>query len=216
MSALKRILCYGDSLTAGFYLYGSQFHPYGDTLSSLSGQTVDTIGMSGWTTEQMIESFDMEECYDCVGEKGQGLRYALSQNEYDIVCLMAGTNDLATDDEVGDIMRNINHLINVCKTSNNSMQVLAFTVPPSGADFRLNSLRIKKENLNNMIKAAVQSDSNLHLVETCIPLPGVETKPETPTEVSDLWDNDLLHFSPRGSEKLAIYVYNQLKDLNLI
>jgi len=62
----KRILCFGDSLTAGYYAQGNRFHPYANLLKKLLGVEVDYIGLSGWTTRQMCDSKDSDSCVDVV------------------------------------------------------------------------------------------------------------------------------------------------------
>ena len=48
-----RILCYGDSLTAGYTTlspYTGEYAPWAPQLSKVLGVPVDHVGMSGWTT----------------------------------------------------------------------------------------------------------------------------------------------------------------------
>jgi|APGre2960657444_1045066.scaffolds.fasta_scaffold00435_5 lysophospholipase L1-like esterase len=69
-----RVLCFGDSLTAGFWAGGSRFHPYAQNLSALlGGCTVDVIDNSGWTAKQMRDSLDAEVGHDSVGLSWQRL-----------------------------------------------------------------------------------------------------------------------------------------------
>ena len=59
----KRILCYGDSLTAGFCARGQKFEPYAKTLKK-ELESLGTIvemdhhGFSGWTTEELLDRSD--------------------------------------------------------------------------------------------------------------------------------------------------------------
>jgi len=56
---MKRILCFGDSLTEGYYYFGLKLHPYTNKLSQLlkeNGKTdvqVYNFGVSGESTEEM-------------------------------------------------------------------------------------------------------------------------------------------------------------------
>ena len=88
---MKSILCYGDSLTAGYYRFGSEFHPYGDTLAMLSQTKVHVVGMSGWTSDEMVQNADKTNNEDVVGYSSEGLLKLLTSNSYDIICVMAGT-----------------------------------------------------------------------------------------------------------------------------
>jgi hypothetical protein len=53
-AAKPKLLCVGDSLTAGYHFWGTEWFPYATTLSSLWEERyeVDHIGYSGWTTEK--------------------------------------------------------------------------------------------------------------------------------------------------------------------
>ena len=48
------ILCYGDSLTAGYFSNGAEFHPYAGTLQRTLGRAalVEHCGLSGWTAKR--------------------------------------------------------------------------------------------------------------------------------------------------------------------
>ena len=94
----KRILCYGDSLTAGFCNGGYKFTPYAnflkDKLQALDGESyveVDYYGFSGWTTKQLLDNAHKDNLRDFVGKTGPGLVLALQKMKYDLVILMAGT-----------------------------------------------------------------------------------------------------------------------------
>ena len=96
-STTKHILCYGDSLTAGFCCGGYKFAPYGkylnDKLQELMGISkvqVDCYGFSGWTTQQLLDNAHEDNLKDFVGLEGPGIVAALTQKHYDLVILMAG------------------------------------------------------------------------------------------------------------------------------
>ena len=106
-----RVLAYGDSLTAGFYKGGRQFHPYAPRLSELlGGCTVDWLGLSGWTTAEMRATLSGEEAAaaaaashtplhvsDGFGRAWLTLAEALEKKPpYTHVVILGGTNDLAT------------------------------------------------------------------------------------------------------------------------
>lgn len=55
----KRILCYGDSLTAGLIgNWCTRFEPYAKRLSQLLDARVDHVGLCGWDTKQMVDAMD--------------------------------------------------------------------------------------------------------------------------------------------------------------
>ncbi|CAF9936277.1 MAG: hypothetical protein ALECFALPRED_006751 [Alectoria fallacina] len=84
-----RILCFGDSLTAGYTSYGWEFHPYADHLRvglqhtlSISDIEVDVAGLSG---DQVQGSYLPRIRAKC----------ANTDSPYDWIIIMGGTNDLA-------------------------------------------------------------------------------------------------------------------------
>ena len=100
MGSVKRILCYGDSLTAGFWACGQKFEPYAKTLKKELESLgiiveIDQHGFSGWTTEELLARSDYNKLEDFTGHKGPGLKKALTSQNYDLLILMAGTNDLS-------------------------------------------------------------------------------------------------------------------------
>ena len=83
-----RILCFGDSLTAGYTSYGWEFYPYADHLRirlqsmlSTSDIHVDVAGMSG---DQVRGSYLPRIKRAC----------AIAGTPYDWIIVMGGTNDL--------------------------------------------------------------------------------------------------------------------------
>lgn len=85
-----RILCFGDSLTAGYTMYGLEHHPYADHLR---------IGL-----ERMLSSSDVQtEVAGFSGDQVQGLYLnrikaecqSTKSRRYDWIMVMGGTNDLA-------------------------------------------------------------------------------------------------------------------------
>lgn len=88
---------YGDSLTAGFPSY----EPYGKSLSSsLAGAGISAeivgCGLSGLTAVELARGLDSPQLQDKFGRVGPGLRRLLAdQGSFDLVIIMAGTNDVA-------------------------------------------------------------------------------------------------------------------------
>ena len=93
----KRILCYGDSLTAGFCCGGFKFTPYAkflkEQLESMNKEyeyQIDFYGFSGWTTKQLLDNAHNPHLKDFVGKTGPGIALALKEKHYNLVLLMAG------------------------------------------------------------------------------------------------------------------------------
>jgi lysophospholipase L1-like esterase len=92
--SMQRVLCVGDSLTDGYYDGGTKFHPYAVKLQQLLDVPVDRIGLSGWTTSELVGGIEQEQCIDCNGKVWPGLRAQLNLHAYSHCVIMAGTNDI--------------------------------------------------------------------------------------------------------------------------
>jgi len=80
-----RVLCYGDSLTAGFVIgspYTGDYFPWAPVLAAALRASPGTAhapevvhaGLSGWTTQQMVDSLDAPACEDVCLVASPGLR----------------------------------------------------------------------------------------------------------------------------------------------
>jgi lysophospholipase L1-like esterase len=210
-SEIKHVLCYGDSLTAGYCCFGTEFHPYGETLAKHLNLQVTSVGMSGWTTGQMVDGADEKDSEDCVGNTGDGLLVLMRKTSYDLVILMAGTNDLGTGFSISDILYNMEVLVSMCLASNSHTRVVLLTVPATGGEVRYESVRLRRRGVNEgLVKIAHKHSSRVMLLDTDEALPNHGEHPEVPTAESVLWDNDTLHLSPAGSARLGEFIYTSL------
>mmetsp|Transcript_14074 Transcript_14074/g.23411 ORF Transcript_14074/g.23411 Transcript_14074/m.23411 type:complete len:223 (-) Transcript_14074:1740-2408(-) len=218
-----KILCYGDSLTAGFSMLGMHFTPYGETIGSrlmmdgISSGSVTSIGMSGWTTGDMIAGLECSKNVDLCGNEGPGLVRLLEEGHYDVVCLMAGTNDIGTGVDEEEIFGNLKNLSNISMEKGGSAsKTVLLSIPPIGAEGRATWIKTKRDIINQGIQRFVEQNSpRMVFIDAASQLPNPGSHSGSSSE-SELWDRDLLHLSPKGYETLGNFVYTECKRLGII
>ena len=202
---MKRVLCYGDSLTAGYKEMGLSFHPYAGRLKALLGASyeVEHVGLCGWTTIQMHDALDAGRSEDVCGKNwGAGLRARLQDaarrgEPVDVVCILAGTNDL------GDVLQGSSSVERVCgalaalhsAARDAGCATIAMTVPEHGQEGMFAELRVVRETINAWIKSQHAFISST-----------VDIAAGLPQARRELWD-DSLHFSTLGYDTLAELLY---------
>jgi len=172
---MKNILCFGDSLTVGYYNYGESFHPYATRLSQLTNTNVDHVGYPGYDVQDLLENL---------------LEIPLMKKSYDLCIILAGTNDI-DNETIPDIIQlhKIAHKFG-CKT-------IALTIPKIRFENVDPTLTITRNKINNILKN--YSDNNLYKV---IDIENLLT--------NDLYDNDGVHFTPQGYDKIAEIIANNI------
>jgi len=166
-----RVLCYGDSLTAGLAgNFVKTYAPYSARLSELLSCPVDHVGLCGMTTSDMTRMIDQSKAVDVKNNewKDAGLGFALrrAQDEgrpYTAVVIMAGTNDLqksSSQEIVSNLMRLHDQVRRAGAVS------VACAVPKHGAivceeySSHLNpgtrrSINVKVDEVNSLLRAQV-------------------------------------------------------------
>jgi lysophospholipase L1-like esterase len=214
---MARILCFGDSLTAG-YIGGVTFSPYclslfralvsTSTAPLPSPHIIDAIGFSGWTTDQMIREAGNSACTDVFFCVSPGLSAALAGRgvlwdytggaasrqpsaPYDLVIILAGTNDLANRGVTPErVFSNLQRLHEMCYAAR-VPRTLAVGIPQSLYGSRNSDFDAVRERTNALLEAWASGSS----AGRCCYVP-------CPTSLSDL-GTDGLHFSASGYETLG-------------
>ncbi|CAJ1373763.1 unnamed protein product [Effrenium voratum] len=208
------ILCYGDSLTAGFCQQGRKFEPYGRTLATALGQLLQTpcevlvCGHSGHTASQMVANLDARAVTDVGGQVGKGLRRSLQESpRIDLVLLMTGTNDIGKSVEPNVILEDIIKLHEVCQQ--HGVASAALSPPPIPSDAFAEANRRRLRDLTAMWSSAA---ANVRAF--------IDPGHFIPANAANAWDPDRLHFSPAGSQLLGqqlartvLPVLRQVRDL---
>lgn len=214
------IFCYGDSNTAGYSQAGSSFHPFGDSLAALHPNAkVTVVGMSGWTTSKMVQFSGTEMKSDLFRRTGPGLLVSLRKQPYDIICLMAGTNDIERNVAVDEIVSNMEILIKVCLFGSPSAQVLLMSVPATSRSVSLEDARTRRAEINGGLEEIAQTYKHrVTFVDTSAVLPHPGQYPWTAASAAHvpLWDQDLLHFSAVGSQRLGEFMHQTMLNRGLL
>lgn len=211
----RRVLCFGDSLTAGFLRGGRDFHPYSSRLQALLGDDlvwrIDHVGLSGWTTTQMVDEMDSPRVVDVCGiEWAGGLSAQLRAAATAMVIILAGTNDLA------DVMRQgsslhaegVQRVVSQLGVLHDEARAagcttVALTVPEHPAEVTVPDLRRVRERINAGIDG-LRAEGRVSLV--------VDVAAGLPHSDASLWD-DGLHLSASGYDRLGELVYEGTCEL---
>jgi lysophospholipase L1-like esterase len=195
------LLAFGDSLTAGYHSQGQSFSPWAPLLCRMLGEGVDAIdhvGMSGFTTGQLLQSADQAEVHDVVPRKWPGLRCKMRGQRYSAVLILCGTNDLADKVPAEQIVSNISALHKIAHDF--GARTVAMTIPESHAATKVDWLREARIKANVAIRkwASSQPTSQVKLVDAAALVPYSEAAVR-----AGLWEFDGLHMSKLGYEKFG-------------
>ncbi|CAB9513133.1 expressed unknown protein [Seminavis robusta] len=210
---VHRILCYGDSLTAGTSSPMWELFPYAPHLERAL-TTGDTAlkcvarhrGMPGWLASNMVDAAD---------DPTVGLRAAIQGITNPSLCcviILAGTNDLGyaasgNDNPAATVLEPIKALHEMA-WKEGVPKTIAIAIPPSGYQSRVADASFLAMAINQELEAFCQESNGKALF--C----------KFPFEYEPAGDNcapDGLHFSPKGYQVLGEYlkepVLQVLKDL---
>jgi len=184
-----RVLCYGDSLTAGTALPDPVCYPYAPHLESVLKEKGHSVmirhrGLPGWTTSEMVE--------DANGGT-TGLRTAVRAGmPLNLVIILAGTNDLAFTDDASLISDNILALHRIC-FEENVPHTLAIGVPSSGYQSVNADAASLAQTVNEKLKEYCQSEPRA----TFMSFPFAFARDD------EKWASDGLHFTAVGYRVLG-------------
>ncbi|KAH7163174.1 SGNH hydrolase-type esterase domain-containing protein [Dactylonectria estremocensis] len=196
--ALKplRILCFGDSLTSGFFSYGMESHPYSlkleDRLTGarpdLNVQTV-TSGVPGdvATFQRFIDRMSTE----------------CSKRVFDWVIVLAGTNDMAYGISPTSVYESLQKAWDIPLSKGS--KVLALTVPECEA--RSERVDKRRDELNRSIMTHRQPGYHSFDLKSHIPFHSL-----TESDREKYWD-DGLHLRDDGYDWMGGHIANALLRL---
>ena len=203
---IKRILCFGDSITKGYYQRGRKYHPYTIKLEALLKE--DNI---------KVEVINHGINGECISLKMQK-RLATDLEELpklDLVIILGGTNDLLNLDCVRklDLFQEIKNLHILVRAKGYKSVVV--TIPEA---------KMNKEGTDTMTlieyrKELDDTNQKLRMYSIASKLPIIDladdfTRHTMPgkTNVSAMWD-DNIHPSREGYDRIGEIIYGQIKDL---
>lgn len=210
----RSILCFGDSLTSGYYNHGHNFHPYSQRLSQLlnSGRIKYYVKTSGKVRE-MAHGSMARRLPEVLG----------NSSRFDWVIILGGTNDVAHVKNFGDDDSFMNQLISIWKprivrdievlheiAHRYGARTVLLTIPETAYEAWPNykTLWVMRNRLNEDLRDyARRSQGNVVLCDLANQLPRHSLSLQAQ---SILW-NDHLHLTPYGYDKMAEIVYQCLK-----
>ncbi|KAG2392142.1 hypothetical protein C9374_012394 [Naegleria lovaniensis] len=232
------IIAIGDSLTRGYYQKGIKYHPYCVELTRLLNMEVEKykvyqFGVSGEQTSSMKERLprfllkqltEYDVHYHCVDERFDNMTPNalpfVPSKDYRAAIIIGGTNDLAFVKSSEDITNNLIDMYNTCLKQQSIEWIIVCSIPSCFAD-DMEHLQVKKQQVNENIRNFVQQcnqkqqfpGKKLIFIDL---MNDLNWRKCTPEERMEYWDTDKLHFTPKGSDKLAQIIFCGLKNANML
>jgi lysophospholipase L1-like esterase len=209
-----RILLYGDSNTAGFVEGGTRFVPYGESLrTQLASAGIDCkiswCGLCAYTAQEMADRINAPfiQRRKGLGIDGKGLMKCLTKDGgYDLVIIMAGTNDLLYGGSPQKALQGIIRLHAAC----HERGIPTVAIAPSFAKNRRGGqYDLRKVLASALEEYAKQTPDVLDFADIEALLPRHPRSPH--------WDGDMVHMTALGNvvfgERLAEKLEATLDDL---
>ena len=212
-----RILCYGDSLTAGTSIHPFELFPYAPHLERTLNENNDHDpsksnikyvvrhrGMPGWRASAMLDAAD---------DAQYGLRAAIQGIQdppLSCVIILAGTNDLGfalaggggdNDSPAQIVLQDIQALHQMAWDAG-VKHTIAVAIPPSGYQARVAEASFLALEINQALEDFCNEKSEGRA--TFVPFPfEFEFCRDDDDDDTNNWSPDGLHFSPKGYQRLG-------------
>lgn len=206
-----KILCYGDSLTAGYYSMGKGFEPYGATLKDILNNSgaqgfrcdVRSEGLVGLMARELVAGLRSPMITDVCGRCGKGLAVHLTEQHPDLVVIMAGTNDIGRGVEPGRIVDDIATLHTVCHRR--SIKTVAMAPPTMATGpFRAGQHAV----VRLLERWAREEPLCMAFIDPEVLVPHAVGQSE-----ERHWDHDGIHLRPQGSRALGLRLAPHIRPL---
>lgn len=206
-SHTTRICVYGDSMTAGFPCY----EPFANSMvSTLAGEGISAeaivCGLCGLTAVEMAHELDSPKVEDRCGRVGQGLGSLLKeQGPFDLVIVMAGTNDLAVPDSSAEqVLDSLKRMHAACWER--KIPTIALSVPESAVTgtTQYPEAAERWSAINKAIAAWAQAmEGDLSLTSPFFADSTRLISFDFAAMARGLWEPDSLHFTAAGSREFG-------------
>lgn len=228
-----KMLCVGDSLTSGFYCYGTKHHPYSRRLEKLLrrhlhahhrlelvdkfDQLISDLGHPPSKTEPHVLEFRSELSQEVTVEVREiGLDGDITEN-----MVKRLTNFLKNNDDKWDIIAVMGGTNDIAKRWNpkdvlknlksllslakhHGAKTVAMTVPRTKTEDKSDFFISNKHSVNTMLR-----EKDFDLEYDCLLDVDERISPETELNFQDLYD-DKIHFKPAGYDRIADIMFDLL------
>ncbi|KAJ4130993.1 hypothetical protein NW768_006533 [Fusarium equiseti] len=190
------ILCFGDSLTSGYYCYGMGSHPYAtkleDRLSGTFPEVDFDIAVNGVPGD--VASF--EPWY-------MRFKEALSKKTYDWVIVLGGTNDIGYGIPTEKIFSSLTKTYDLARGKGS--KVLALTVPECGSKYA--KATATRNELNKSILNHKKTKFYAFDLKSKIPYHALSRQ-----DCDRYWD-DGLHLKEEGYDWMGNHIADAMIDI---
>lgn len=173
--------------------YTGEYDPWAPLLAQALGIPIDHVGMSGWTTKQMLTHLDDATNVDVCKMKHSGLRRLIRKGRYTHVLIMAGTNDLGHDATEEQIVGNLASLHAACHAL--GVATVAVSIPDCKASTLNREIGRRRRLVNEQLRIHTNSlpDDQMVYLE-----PNLTWQMDSPD-----FEADGLHLSKSGYSRWA-------------
>lgn len=182
-------------MTAGYYDFGTSFHPYTNELNKLLSDKgnqveIDNYGKSGERTESMVSRFQLLLC----------------KKRYDLAIILGGTNDLGLCTDPEKIFSSLKSMFDFAIL--NQVVPVAVTVPENKAESSFDWIKNTRTTLNVLLKEYCEKEK-IPVVDLAAKIPYHSLTKE---EKKVLWD-DGLHLTANGYDRFGAVVYDTIQEI---
>ncbi|KAK0660848.1 SGNH hydrolase-type esterase domain-containing protein [Cercophora samala] len=190
-----RILCFGDSLTAGYSYLGSSYHPYHikmDQMLAMAFPDYEIITVEEGECGDVVRNGFLPRIQECLPPAKQ----KDDKPPYDWVVVLGGTNDIAFRIPPQEIFKKLTEVWDV--PLRRGCKVLALTVPDVVGDSKFKTKGdTDRQVLNELIMG--YKKPNLHVYDLHDALSLTKMSPAD----RNLYRDDHIHFTPDGYDLIG-------------